>query len=404
GDFARPNIEAGTMLRGMMRVAFDYHGAIMWKMQAGMGDVVFTPLYELLRRRGVKFEFFHQVEELVPAAGADTVGEIHLTRQVDLAAGRKRYDPLVDVKGLPCWPSAPRYEQLDAAQAALLQQGEVNLESHWSDWPERYRQAFGKPLPRVTLKHGVDFDRVIFGASVASVQHLCPQLVARSPALAECTTHVKAVATQAYQAWMIPGIRELGWNEFGREAQPPVLSGFSEPFDTWAPMDQLLCREDWPAGAAPRNVSYFCSALPIKDYPPASDHGFPARMKGQVKEAAIGQLSQAIGALWPNAVSAQGFDWNLLFDPAGASGVHRFDSQYWRANVDPSERYVLSLVNSSQYRLSVDGTGFANLLIAGDWVRTGLNAGCVEAATMAGMQASRALCGHPAVIVGERDV
>ncbi|HJV63314.1 MAG TPA: NAD(P)-binding protein, partial [Albitalea sp.] len=47
GDFARPNIEAGTMLRGMMRVAFDYHGAIMWKMQAGMGDVVFTPLYEL---------------------------------------------------------------------------------------------------------------------------------------------------------------------------------------------------------------------------------------------------------------------------------------------------------------------------------------------------------------------
>ncbi|MEZ5484207.1 MAG: hypothetical protein R3F01_03450 [Lysobacteraceae bacterium] len=27
----------------------------------------------------------------------------------------------------------------------------------------------------------------------------------------------------------------------------PVPSAFTEPFDTWAPMTQLLCREDWPA-------------------------------------------------------------------------------------------------------------------------------------------------------------
>ena len=36
----------------MLRVAFDYHGAIMWKMQAGMGDTVFTPFYQLLQQRG----------------------------------------------------------------------------------------------------------------------------------------------------------------------------------------------------------------------------------------------------------------------------------------------------------------------------------------------------------------
>ena len=87
GDFERPNIEAGTMLRGMMRVAFGYHGAIMWKMQAGMGDVVFTPFYELLERRGVKFEFFHKVDELLPDASGGAVGEIRLTQQVALAAG-----------------------------------------------------------------------------------------------------------------------------------------------------------------------------------------------------------------------------------------------------------------------------------------------------------------------------
>lgn len=404
GDFDKPNIEAGTMLRGMMRVAFGYHGAIMWKMQAGMGDVVFGPFYEVLKRRGVKFEFFHKVEELLPDAAGQAVGEIRLTQQVALAAGRAAYEPLVDVKGLPCWPSQPLLAQLDPAQAALLQRAGINLESHWSDWPERYREAFGQPLPTRTLKRGVDFDKVIFGASVASVEPLCPQLLARSPALAACTSKVQAVATQAYQAWMVPDVRQLGWTEFGRDGQAPVLSAFSEPFDTWAPMDQLLCREDWPAAAAPRNVSYFCSALPMAGYPPPTDHGFPARMAEQVKQAAIGQLRDSIVALWPKAVTPAGFDWSLLFDPAGGTGERRFDSQYWRANVDPSERYVLSLVDSSRYRIATDGSGFSNLYMTGDWIRTGLNAGCVEAATMAGMATSRAICGHPAVIVGDRDI
>lgn len=403
GDFDKPNIEAGTMLRGMMRVAFTYHGAIMWKMQAGMGDVVFGPFYEVLRRRGVKFQFFHQVEELVPDADGTAVGEIRITRQVDLAPGVERYEPLVDVKGLPCWPSEPLYAQLDPAQAELLQRFDIQLESTWSDWPERFEQAFGRPLPTVTLKRGVHFDKVVFGASVASVASMCPQLVARSPALAACTTHVQAVATQAYQTWMGPDLAGLGWTLRGRDAQAPVLSAFSEPFDTWAPMDQLLCREDWPAGAAPGNVSYFCSALPVASYPPASDHGFPARMAAQVKQNAIGQLNGPIGALWPKAMTPSGFDWSMLFDPSNGQGAQRFDTQYWRANVDPSERYVLSLVGSSRHRIATDGSGFANLYMTGDWIRTGLNAGCVEAATMAGMATSRALCGHPAVIVGDRD-
>ena len=38
-----------------------------------------------------------------------------------------------------------------------------------------------------------------------------------------------------------------------------------------------------------------------------------------------------------------------------------------------------------------------------DWV-TGINAGCVEAAVMGGMFASRAMCGVPEHIVGEEDM
>jgi uncharacterized protein with NAD-binding domain and iron-sulfur cluster len=79
------------------------------------------------------------------------------------------------------------------------------------------------------------------------------------------------------------------------------------------------------------------------------------------------------------------------------------DRQYWRANVDPSERYVLSVAGSSAHRLASDGAGIANLFLAGDWLRTGLDSGCVEAAVMGGMQAARAISGYPANIPGDSD-
>ncbi|MBC7992897.1 MAG: NAD(P)-binding protein [Rhizobacter sp.] len=402
GDFDKPNFEAGTMLRGIFRMTCGYQGGIMWKMQAGMGDTVFTPFYEVLKKRGVKFEFFHKVEELVPEAGSNTVGQIRMTRQADLAVDE--YDPLRPVKGLDCWPSEPLYPQLDPAQAKLLQAHKINLESNWSDWPEVYQQQFKKPLPTVTLQRGVDFDKVIFGISADGVALLCPQLVARSPALQASCSYVKTCATQAYQVWLDKTVPQLGWTEFGRDGEEPVLTAFSEPFDTWAPMDQTLIRETWPPQFEPKNVSYFCSALAVKSYPPFSDRGFPARMAEQVKLAAIDQLKHHVHALWPAVATPQDFDWSCLIDTTSAQGEKRFDSQYWRANVDPSERYVLTVVNSTRHRLHTDGTGFNNLYVTGDWIKTGVNAGCVEAAVMAGMQTSRVLCGHPALIAGEKDL
>jgi uncharacterized protein with NAD-binding domain and iron-sulfur cluster len=402
GDFDKPNIEAGTMLRGIFRMTCAYQGGIMWKMQAGMGDTVFTPFYEVLKQRGVKFKFFHKVEELIPEAGSNVVGQIRITQQADVMGGD--YDPLVPVKGLACWPSAPKYKLLDPAQAALLQTGKISLESHWTDWPELYRQTFGKPLPTLTLQRGVDFDEVVFGIAQDALQLLCPRLVARSSTMQAACASVKTAATQAYQVWLNKDVHQLGWQYYGRDDESPVLTAFVEPFDTWAPMDQTLPREDWPAPYEPKNVSYFCSALPVKAYPPASDHTYPARMAAEVKLGAIRQLKHQIYALWPAVATAHDFDWATLVDMSGGVGEKRFDSQYWRANVDPSERYVLSVVNSTQARLRTDNTGFSNLYVTGDWIRTGINAGCVEAAVMAGMQTSRAISGYPETITGENDL
>lgn len=403
GDFDRPNVEAGTMLRCILLIGCAYQGAIMWKMQAGMGDTVFTPFYQVLKDRGVKFNFFHKVEEMRPAAdGSPVVERIRLTQQVALKDGTRDYHPLVDVKGLACWPSQPDLAQIVPAQAALLQANNINLESNWSNWPEVYQAAFGEPLPSVMLERGRDFDQVVYGISFAAMPDLCPELVARSPALASTCGALKAVATQAYQVWLTKDIRELGWTEFGRGGQEPVLSGFTEPYDTWAPMDQLLVREDWPAAFTPKNVSYFCSAMPVAAYPPSSDHAFPQRMAAEAKRGAVAQLGSQMQPLWPAVATPTSFDWSCLVDPCGGQGPQRFDSQYWRANVDPSERYVLSVVNSTAYRLATDGSGFGNLFLTGDWIRTGLNAGCVEAAVMAGMQTSRAMSGWPQVIKGEQ--
>ena len=398
GDPLQPNMEAGTMLRGMLKVGLCYRGALMYKMQAGMGDVVFAPLYEVLKRRGVRFHYFHKLCELRADATGDNVAEIELEQQV--AFGGDAYEPLVDVNGLPCWPSQPLYAQLDPRQATLLLQHQVNLECHWSDWPEIYRQAFGAPLPRKTLRVGADFDQIVFGLSVASLVDVAKPLLALNAPLRQCSENVAVVATQAYQVWLNRDLNGIGWNYPGDHGEEPVLSGFTEPFDTWASMDQLLCRETWPPGSEPKNIGYFCNALSLASYPPPEDHDFPAHCAEQVKATAIRQLQTQIQALWTK-VPAQEFAWSWLVDPAGGSGVARFDSQFWRANIDPSERYVLSLVDTSRYRLHADQSGFANLFLAGDWLKTGLDAGCVEAAVMGGMQASRAICGLPESIQGE---
>jgi uncharacterized protein with NAD-binding domain and iron-sulfur cluster len=395
GDPARPDLEAGTALRWMMRMSFAYRGSVFYRMQAGMGDAVFAPLYELLARRGVRFEFFHRVEEIMP--DADGVGGVRLSVQAEIPAGV--YQPLVTVKDLPCWPSAPDYDQIAPAQAALLQEHDVDLESYWSPWPQLYRQAFGKDLPQRTLLRGRDFDQVVLGLSVASLPLVAPAVLAASGPLRAASDALRTVVTQACQVWLNRETRDLGWT-FMPAGDEPIVTNFSQPYDTWAAMSQVLPSEDW--SAPPRSVQYFCGAMTLSELPPQTDTGFPGRATAQAKNNAAGLLRERIGALWE--VAGAGFPWHWLVDPQEADGIARLDRQYWRANVDPSERYVLSVTGSSAHRIDSGGSGLSNLALAGDWLRTGLDSGCVEAAVMGGMQASRRISGYPEKIEGDSDL
>jgi uncharacterized protein with NAD-binding domain and iron-sulfur cluster len=123
-----------TMLRSFLKVSLEFRGAIMYKMQSGMGDTIFAPFYQALKGRGVKFEFFHKVEKLT--LEGNTVSTIKLTKRVNLKARVAEYTPLVEVYGqdpvertpsLNCWPSKPNSDQIDPTQAKLSQENNINL-------------------------------------------------------------------------------------------------------------------------------------------------------------------------------------------------------------------------------------------------------------------------------------
>ncbi|MEM7150764.1 MAG: hypothetical protein AAF459_13355, partial [Pseudomonadota bacterium] len=353
-------------------------------------------------KRGVKFEYFHQLQNLEPSLneqGERFVEVIKLQQQVTLKSDAE-YQPLVDVKKLPCWPSEPLYAQINSEQAALLKQHNINLESFWSDWPAQYENHFGQPLPIKKLRYKDDFDRMILGVSVASLEHVCPSLLVWDTNFAAQAKQVKTVTTQAAQLWLSKTDEQLGWQYRPPSKEGPILSGFSEPFDTWAAMMNLIDEEQWPIDCSPKNIAYFCSVFLCDYYPPQSEHQFVIQAKSQVKANLKGMLENNIQAIWPLAYQNNQFDWSVLHG-SQLSGDERLNAQYWRVNVDPSERYVLSVAGSSQYRLATDETQFTNLFITGDWIKTGVNAGCVEAAVMAGMQTARAMVGYPQHISGE---
>ena len=160
--------------------------------QAGMGDAIFAPIYEVLRKRGVHFKFFHKVEELeLSDTNSSFVEQIRMTKQIDLV--NEEYDPLINVKGLPSWPNEPRYEEIEQQQADLLQEHHIDLESFWSNWSTVYEDNLGHPLSEVVLKRGEDFDIIVYGIPVGSLPFLCEELLEKSPSLRATNEYIERV-------------------------------------------------------------------------------------------------------------------------------------------------------------------------------------------------------------------
>jgi hypothetical protein len=144
-----------------------------------------------------------------------------------------------------------------------------------------------------------------------------------------------------------------------------MVISYKRPFNSWADMSQVLPYEQW--GMPPvQALGYFCDAVP--------DSVTDATAAAWVTQAAADWLTKDVADLWPGFKHA----------------LHTI-STYTRVNLEAWERYVLTERGATGKRLAPGASGFHNLALAGDWVATDLNSGCLEAATLGGFGAAEAI-------------
>jgi len=379
-DQAHADVAAGTATCAAMRIMFDYYDGVFMRMEAGMGDTIFTPLYQILRKRGVKFEFFHRLRDVVPSADGKSIDELHIGVQATTFGGAE-YRPLVTVNQLECWPSDPLLDQL--VQGKELREQRIDLEAYDAPWPD---------VESLVLKReNGDFDLVVFGLSLGAVPFVCPKLLEQKENWRQMVEHVKIVETQAFQFWLDRNIADLGWPPAldGRcYGELAVLSTFVEPCDTWADMSHLIPREQWLVPV--QNISYFCGPI-------ADGSTLEAVVKG-----ARAYVDGDISSLWTRAAPNGKFLYESLCVNSPTltfTEDERFIAQYFRINNQPTEKYVLSVSGSTKYRIDPASPGYDNMVLAGDWVKNGFAIGCVESAVLGGMKGVQPYC--PGMVIVE---
>jgi hypothetical protein len=338
GDPSRPRFAAGQGLELAARFFFDYKGSIFWKMTAGMGDVVIAPLYDALRRRGVRFRLSCEVERIELRDDRPALAAVHLRDH-----GSPDDDPLRVVGGLPCFTD-----------------GHVPGSRH-------------APPRRDVVRMGVDADVVVLAASIGVIPIVAPGLVARDERWAESCASIGTVATRAAQVWWREDEAELGLRDPGSTS-----SGWGPPFDTYASMSHLLDAEQWD-NPAPRGLGYLCGVL-TDDVATRSAR----EARALVDRDLDGYLEHGVERVLPGTHDDQGLRDGVVVDRFTVASVH------------PSDRYVQSLPGTRGSRLGAAASGVDGMVLAGDWTATGLDAGCIEAAVISGIQAAN--------VVADRDV
>jgi uncharacterized protein with NAD-binding domain and iron-sulfur cluster len=403
GNPKKPRLGAGTGLYAGIRLAFTYRGAIMWRMAAGMGDTIFTPLYKVLKSRGVTFEFFQKVTNLGLSADKKNIDTVDIDVQAEVKPERKdSFCPLVKVpttiqgqaRSLSCWPDRPKYDDLvqgeEMKQASLVN---PDIESYWTDW---------KPTPEIKrqLRAGKDFDIIVLGISLGALPFIARELIAQDgtpqttpnfEALSKWRNmldNIKTVRTQGLQLWLDDTAGDMGFQLPQQFTDKPLLCSFVEPFDTWCDMTHLIPAENF--ASPPKQIAYFCNAAPADPTPPDfSNHSYPELQK----QKALSGVSQFLDQ---NAKTI----WNKCMDP---SNPQKFDRRrvredFFRLNVDPPEQYILSVPGSRSARLKPGESLFDNLVLAGDWTRSIMDLGCAEGAVISGkLAAAKILEGDPTV-------
>ncbi|HEY1694489.1 MAG TPA: FAD-dependent oxidoreductase [Polyangiaceae bacterium] len=326
---------AGVAVYDSLMMLLLYAGHLFYRM-AGMGDVVFAPLYYALAAKGVHFRFQHTVTDVTLGAGSDGTPAVVGIQLTGDGKERTPAELFVTVHGKPCWPTAP---------------------------------LVNPPVGPITLGPA-DFDHVICAIPIGALASSVPSLAALAP-IKRAIDGITTIPTESVQLWLDQPLSGLGWAG-GRM----MLGCFEEPFNSCGDMAQVIPVEDVPGEKA---VLYMSDVYSGK----ASDSQADADKR--VFDDAVAWTGRSLPKMLP------GFDGSHLLAPPGAAGKDRVAAQYLRANVSGTELYVGSTPGTVALRLPADGAGVSNLFLASDWVVTEENAGCVEGAARSGVQAAAAL-------------
>lgn len=386
GDVERPSYAAGTALGVLARLVGTFKGSVMWNIQAGMGEAVVAPLYDVLRDRGVKFAFFRKVDKLEVASGA--ISRIRFQVQARAIDGDYRPTYLHPTHHIKCWPVQPDWDQL--VDGAKLKASGVNFESHWSPQPDPQYE---------TLEVEKDFDQVVLAIAMGAYKPLnaepgmCADLIAASSRFADFVNRMPLVPSQSVQLWSGLTAAGLGWTT----GQAAMVSG-PQYLNIWDEMTQVLRYEDTPDH--PKSLFYLTGTYKTQLHKaPSTRTDTPAVALAAMRADTIRWLGEDSAIMWPNASAGGKFRYDVLSDPQNGTGVERLDAQYLRVNIDPTECCVGTIAGSTRYRLLPHESGFANLFLAGEATRHGFNTTTIEGAVMSGMAAGCAVSGEPVTTI-----
>jgi uncharacterized protein with NAD-binding domain and iron-sulfur cluster len=387
GKIGNASYGAGTAAQVLLRMLATSRGSVAWELQAGSGEVVIAPLFDVLRQRDVQFQFFCKLKAIQLSSDRSSVDSLQFDRQVRLKDPNSKYEPVQMRNGLRGFGSRPDWNLIENGD--VLEQDDVDLESFWCN----------QSVEPFTIERGHDFHEVILAIPVGAFKDLgsgggpCRELIDSSEQFKEMTERLELVPSIGVQLWSTRDLAGLGW----RKPKPALVSG-PEPLDIWADMTQVLAHE--PAG--PKSLHYLCDVFPTDLYrEPADTPGVQEKSQREARCLARQWLEDRAFAFWPNVARPRSFDWDALFVRGNLAGEDRLCEQYIHANINPSDCCVATAAGTSAWRLKTDGSGFEHLYLAGSWIDTGFNTECVEAAVISGMQAARAITGEQWSIPGE---
>ncbi len=394
-------LACGVGARWYLLEAFGNNGAPAFRFRYSCAQTIMTPLYQALQELGATVHFFHTVTglELAGAGAERRLTTVKLQRQAEVIGGSAAYRPLLqqtlpnNPPELPDWPMDPHYDQLVA--------GEWFRDNHYDFFNAWTADANPHATP-VELHAGEDFDLVVLGVPIGALPLIDSPLT--QPSRADADPRWKAMIegiavtqTMSFQLWFdVPASHLL--------AEPRgLLTTYVQPQPSYGDFSPLVAYEDWPAPKPPY-VAYFTgssySGPPV--LPPQCGLNYPAKMQA----AWVSSVHEWLGANYKAFYngSETPSDYNSFLNLLAVTGdgsmtpTARLDWQHIIADVQPSNLYVLSQPGATALRMGQAESGVGGLVLCGDWTRTDMNCGCVEAATSSGMLAARAISNEPASI------